>query len=275
MILTLPIEICRDEIFKYLSIKDLSIVRLVCKTSKKIVDEILDNSGHRKRLIEAEISKEILDSKFIKEVCKYDHLTLEKFKDLIIFSRHPNCEYFLDKGIDTKELFINDNQLTSIPKEIGNLTQLKELNLENNQLTSLPKEIGNLTQLKGLYSCNNQLTSIPEEIGNLTQLKELHLYNNQITSIPKEIGNLTQLQELYLFDNNLTSIPKEIGDLTQLQDLNLENNQLTSLKIEKLTSLMSLHIDDNLNISTEPFIRLKHLWVGGVRIMFNSNYLNR
>ena len=211
---TLPIEICRDEIFKYLSIKDLGIVRLVCKQSKKIVDDILNNSDHRKRLIEAEISKEILNSKFIKKVCEYDYSTLEKLKDLFIFSSHPSRKHFLDKGIDTEELKLNVRKLTSLPKEIGNFTQLQFLYLNNNQLTSIPKEIGNLTNLIYLYLHNNKLTSIPKEIGNLTKLEYLYLHNNKLTSIPKEIGKLTKLEYLYLYNNQLTSIHKEISDLS-------------------------------------------------------------
>ncbi|MBE9561738.1 MAG: leucine-rich repeat domain-containing protein, partial [Proteobacteria bacterium] len=49
----------------------------------------------------------------------------------------------------------------------GNVT---ELSLGSNQLSSLPPEIGNLTQLTKLYLIGNQLSSLPPEIGNLTQL---------------------------------------------------------------------------------------------------------
>ena len=44
------------------------------------------------------------------------------------------------------------------------------LNLDNNQLTSLPAEIGELTSLTTLYLHNNQLTSLPAEIVKLTSL---------------------------------------------------------------------------------------------------------
>ena len=40
-----------------------------------------------------------------------------------------------------KELNLNDNQLTSLPKEIAQLQQLKSLNLGENPLTSLSKEL--------------------------------------------------------------------------------------------------------------------------------------
>ncbi|MCH2245973.1 MAG: leucine-rich repeat domain-containing protein, partial [Crocosphaera sp.] len=40
--------------------------------------------------------------------------------------------------------------LTSIPPEIGQLTNLTSLNLWNNQLTNIPPEIGQLTNLTSL-----------------------------------------------------------------------------------------------------------------------------
>ena len=42
---------------------------------------------------------------------------------------------------------LSDNQLTSLPAEIGQLTSLTWLHLSDNQLTSLPAEIGQLTSL--------------------------------------------------------------------------------------------------------------------------------
>ncbi|MFN5836147.1 MAG: leucine-rich repeat domain-containing protein, partial [Pseudanabaena sp.] len=43
--------------------------------------------------------------------------------------------------------YLGNNQLTSIPAEIGNLTNITELDLSYNQLTSLPPEIANLQNL--------------------------------------------------------------------------------------------------------------------------------
>ena len=53
-------------------------------------------------------------------------------------------------------LYLHRNRLTgTIPTEIGNLTQL---HLHVNQLTSIPTEIGNLTNLTRLHLDGNRLT---------------------------------------------------------------------------------------------------------------------
>ena len=43
-----------------------------------------------------------------------------------------------------RELHLRDNQLTSVPAEIGQLTSLVVLSLYNNQLTSVPAAVREL-----------------------------------------------------------------------------------------------------------------------------------
>ena len=129
-------------------------------------------------------------------------------------------------------LNLTDQQLESLPKEIGKLSALEEIYLLNNNLTTLPGEIGNLRVLEILDLWKNNLTTLPKEIGNLSNLERLELDENKLTILPKEIGNLTALKALDLEDNKLTTLPKEIGNLIALQKLNLGYNKLETLPAE-------------------------------------------
>ena len=121
---------------------------------------------------------------------------------------------------------------TTIPLEIGVLTQLIFLNLYGNRLIgTIPSSLGNLTKLTELDLLMNSLTgTIPSLLGNLTQLSSLGLSFNQLNgTVPSIVGNLIKLTSLFLGDNQLTgSIPSTFLNLVQLRVLALNNNpQLT------------------------------------------------
>jgi hypothetical protein len=104
---------------------------------------------------------------------------------------------YRDKGSDI-------STLCTLPKEIGNLTNLYVLQISRCPLTVLPKEIGNLTNLYVLQISESRLTELPKEIFDLVNLRYLRLSDNQLTELPKEIGNLVNLTELYLHGNQLS-----------------------------------------------------------------------
>jgi internalin A len=129
-------------------------------------------------------------------------------------------------------LYLSGKQLTELPPEIGQLTNLTWLELQGNRLTSLPQEICRLTNLQELNLRGNRLINLPPELFQLTSLTELHLGGNQLTTLPPEIGHLRELQEIYLWGNKFTALPPEIGQLTKLKELQLYGNPLTSPPIE-------------------------------------------
>jgi Leucine-rich repeat (LRR) protein len=143
-----------------------------------------------------------------------------------------------------------NRELTVLPPEIGQLTNLRELWLGGNQLTALPPEIGQLTSLEALGLGHNQLTALPREIGQLTSLGRLGLVGNQLTVLPPEIGQLTNLRRLELDDNQLTVLPPEIGQLTNLRRLELGGNQLSALPRE-VADLLSGGLE--LGLAGNPF----------------------
>jgi len=145
------------------------------------------------------------------------------------------------------ELTLCFEELTELPPDLGQLTQLQTLDLSFNQLTQFPPEIAQLTQLQELYLNDNQLLQLSPALGHLTQLQSLVLSGNRLTQLPPEMGHLTQLQLLDLNSNQLTHLPPTLGQLTSLQQLNLSNNRLTQLppQLGQLTLLQQLDLSDN------------------------------
>ncbi|XOF32829.1 MAG: COR domain-containing protein [Candidatus Electrothrix sp. YB6] len=157
------------------------------------------------------------------------------------------------KASGATELDLRGRELTTVPPEIGQLTNLRVLDLIGNQLTSLPPEIGQLTKLTELDLSFNQLTALPQEIYQLTNLTRLDLSLNQLSSLPQEIGQLTKLTRLNLRFNQLSSLPSEICQLTNLMGLSLDSNRLTALPPElfQLTNLTTLFLGAN-QLTTLP-----------------------
>ena len=98
----------------------------------------------------------------------------------------------------------------ALEKALANPAEVMELNLRYNELTSLPSEIWQMTNLERLNLGYNELTSLPSEIGQLANLKRLNLGYNKLTSWPAEIGQLTNLERIYLGDKRLIEIARAL-----------------------------------------------------------------
>ena len=78
-------------------------------------------------------------------------------------------------------LYLNHNNLISLPPAIAKLKNLTNLNLTGNKLTVLPVELGLIVSLKELLLFDNQLTFLPPEYGQLYQLELLGLEGNPMS----------------------------------------------------------------------------------------------
>lgn len=88
-----------------------------------------------------------------------------------------------------------------LSKGLFNYTFLTTLYLNHNQLTTLPPEISRLRSLIHLDLTGNQLTTVPPAVGMLTNLRELFLFDNNLTTLPHQLGNLHQLEMLGIEGN--------------------------------------------------------------------------
>ena len=99
---------------------------------------------------------------------------------------------------------MSNNHLVGLPTSIQKLNGLSQLYLDRNELTELPAEIGDLKELWQLSVSNNHLVGLPTSIQKLNWLRELYVDRNKLTELPAEIGHLGQLRKLGVRGNPLT-----------------------------------------------------------------------
>jgi hypothetical protein len=119
------------------------------------------------------------------------------------------------------------------------------LDLSDNQLPSVPAELGKLSALTKLGLGGNQLTSVPAELGNLSALTELKLSRNQLTVVPAALGRLRARGMTLTLDNGVT-ITGWFGDLrNSILDVGRRERKIL---LQKLSSLKQLFLGNRGNL---------------------------
>ncbi|KAF1519544.1 E3 ubiquitin-protein ligase LRSAM1, partial [Eudyptes sclateri] len=112
--------------------------------------------------------------------------------------------------ITVKVLDLHDNQLASIPADIGQLTSLQVLNLERNLLKCLPQSIGDLAQLQMLNVKGNKLKELPATVSGLRSLRTLDISENMLQELPRVLAHIRTLEMLTLDASSMTYPPPDI-----------------------------------------------------------------
>lgn len=127
-----------------------------------------------------------------------------------------------------QRLTLSEN-LTSFPIEILSLADsLEILDLSNNQLTSLPQELAQLTKLKIIFASNNLFETLPEVLGQCANLEMVGFKSNNINQVPAD-SLPARLRWLILTDNRIEVLPDALGERPRLQKLALAGNLLIEL----------------------------------------------
>jgi Leucine-rich repeat (LRR) protein len=156
--------------------------------------------------------------------------------------------------------YSNNNNFTGeFPAWITQLSQLEELALANNgwDNSSIPFDIGSLSQLQLLYLEGGFVGNIPQSTENLTQLKSLTIKSDNLDPaiFPLSILQLQNLEVLAL-DINLTGqIPAGVNQLGQLITLDLSNNALTGaipITLNSMSNLRNVILNNNLLSGNYP-----------------------
>jgi hypothetical protein len=140
---------------------------------------------------------------------------------------YPGSQKPLGKTTD-----LSGQGLTEFPTSVLSKRDTVVLDLSNNQIRTIPSEIGELTKLEELYFQDNILDMFPAEVRKFTKLRILDLSNNNITGLPAEVGQLSNLEVLDLSNNGFTGLPYELGNLKSLKVLDLSGNNYSEQDLE-------------------------------------------
>ncbi|KAM6046889.1 E3 ubiquitin-protein ligase LRSAM1 isoform 3-T5 [Theristicus caerulescens] len=145
-------------------------------------------------------------------------------------SEVPYGAFATCKVLQKKVLIIHTNNLTSLlPKSCSllSLITVKVLDLHDNQLASLPADIGQLTSLQVLNLERNLLKCLPQSIGDLAQLQMLNVKGNKLKELPATVSGLRSLRTLDISENMLQELPRALAHIRTLETLTLDASSMT------------------------------------------------
>jgi Leucine-rich repeat (LRR) protein len=127
------------------------------------------------------------------------------------------------------QLFLNSNELRSLPAEFFTMQNVAFLYLYDNRLDAIPPEIARMKGLQGIYVTGNNISRIPPEVFTMTWLRKLQVSKNHLSELPAGIGNLMELMHLNLSNNAIEVLPDSIGRLMKLRVCDFSDNRIKRL----------------------------------------------
>ncbi|XP_048764128.2 uncharacterized protein LOC125672077 isoform X4 [Ostrea edulis] len=154
-------------------------------------------------------------------------------------------ELFCCHGI--RKLCLSNNEVTNIPPAIGSLINLEDLDVSKNGIIDIPENINCCKCLRAVNANVNPLGKLPEGLTQLANLTQLFLNDTFLDYLPGTFGRLLKLKVLEIRENHLKTLPKSFSMLTSLERLDIGHNEFTELPdvIGNLTSLLELWCDHN------------------------------
>lgn len=119
--------------------------------------------------------------------------------------------------------FIKQINSISFFKTLSMLDSLYSLRIYNCDLSYIPEEIGEMSQLTRLEICYCPLRFLPNSLENLKNLQYLRINDTEINYIPKSFS-LNNLIVLDISSNRFNGIPREVKQLLNMECFKFSNN---------------------------------------------------
>ncbi|KAI8377803.1 uncharacterized protein BYT42DRAFT_358201 [Radiomyces spectabilis] len=199
---------------------------------------------HAQRIVSLDVSKNLfmeIPVDFIQMCKSLKQLWLvnNEYSTIPPSTRHIQC---------LEHLNVSSNRLRDLAHaRLEEIEGLQTLRAYNNRLDSLPASYANFKHLTILFISNNSFTSFPDVICQITSLAYLDVSFNKIAAFPDEIGNLTNLVGLFAIANRISgSLPPTFAKLEKLQELDIRQNFITDLDVLcQLPKLEVVFVDYN------------------------------
>ena len=183
----------------------------------------------------------------IQEIRKVPETTKDQISDHDKLLSHAKVLEMLPELSNLTKIYLSDMNLTDLPIEFQELTQVEFLALDLNKLRIIPEAVCRLPRLTTLYLHNNKISDISRNVEEMRSLKFLGLQFNRIKKLPPHLFRISNLRYLNLSDNLIDEIPNTVSNLVNLKGLWLGNNEIESLPlcIYNLKKLQILHVEGN------------------------------
>ena len=129
------------------------------------------------------------------------------------------CDMKIAAGVGYLSLsFCNNLRAKGLFKHFVHFVNLRELDLSFCDLSAIPEEVWELTELEYLHIHKNHICEISPKIKNLTNLKRFDCRLNNLTAFPVEICQLTKLDNFRFNGNKLDVLDPDVVDfITQIK----------------------------------------------------------
>ncbi|XP_060896670.1 leucine-rich repeat-containing protein 27-like [Labrus mixtus] len=157
----------------------------------------------------------------------------EYYPAVMLDLNRTNLKHITDsilKDSKLKCLYLEGNQITHVPGSLFiSLPNLRWLDLRNNQIETLPAEIGSHRCLKALLLEGNPISELPAELGRVITLTGLNLRFCPISFPPQDIVNQGVYCILQYLRSCLTKTPPDAVDVSVVELPLVEKLQLSEL----------------------------------------------